>query len=84
MYRNKLDMGATIPVIIDGDTYYACCPGCADKLKLNYQDSQFGVDEYSHHKVKKSQAFIVLSDKSNGKVKYFESKKNFDLLEIQK
>ena len=78
MYRNKLNVGSSIPVIIDGDTYYVCCPMCADKLKLNYQDSRFAVDKYSHNSVKKSNAFIVLDKKSNGKVSYFESGENFN------
>ena len=78
MYRNKLNVGSSIPVIIDGDTYYVCCPMCADKLKLNYQDSQFAVDKYSHQRVKKTKAFIVLDKKSNGKVSYFESGENFN------
>lgn len=78
MYRNKLIVGSSIPVIIEGDTYYVCCPMCADKLKLNYQDSRFAVDKYSHHRVKKSNAFIVLQKKSNGKVSYFESGENFN------
>jgi hypothetical protein len=78
MYRNNLIVGSSIPVIIDGDTYYVCCPMCADKLKLNYQDSRFAVDKYSLNSVKKSNAFIVLDKKSNGKVSYFESGENFN------
>jgi hypothetical protein len=77
MFRNELKMGLATPVLIDGETYYVCCPMCADKLKLNYQDSRFAVDKYSHHRVKKSKAFIVLEKKSNGKVSYFESEENF-------
>lgn len=78
MYRNKLNVGPSIPVVIDGETYYACCPICADKLKLNYQDSQFAVDKYSHQSVKKTKAFIVLDKKTKGEVSYFESEENFN------
>lgn len=78
MFRNELKMGTATPVLIDGDTYYVCCPMCADKLKLNYQDSQFAVDKYSRHRVKKTKAFIVLDKESNGKVSYFESEENFN------
>lgn len=78
MFRNELKLGTATPVIIDGDTYYVCCPMCADKLKLNYQDSQFAVDKYSHRRVKKSKAYVVLEKKSNGKVSYFESEENFN------
>jgi len=77
MFRNELKMGPATPVLIDGETYYVCCQMCADKLKLNFHDSQFAVDEYSHHRIKKSKAFIVLTKKSNGKVSYFESEENF-------
>lgn len=78
MYRNKLIVRSSIPVLIDGETYYVCCPMCADKLKLNYQDSRYAVDKYSHQPVKKTKAFIVLDKKSNGKVSYFESEENFN------
>lgn len=33
MYRNKLNMGPFIPVLIEGETYFVCCNGCGDKLK---------------------------------------------------
>ena len=78
MYRNKLNVGPSIPVLIDGETYYGCCQGCADKLTQNYQDSQYGEDKFSHHRIKKTKAFIVLQKKSNGKVNYFESEENFN------
>jgi len=78
MYRNKLNVGPSIPIVIDGETYYVCCPMCADNLKLNNQDSQFAVDKFSHQRVKKTKAFIVLDKKSNGKVSYFESEENFN------
>ena len=78
MYRNKLNVGPSIPVVIDGETYYVCCLGCGDKLKQNYQDSQYGEDKFSHHRIKKTKAFIALTKKSNGKVSYFESEENFN------
>jgi len=78
MFRNELKMGTTTPVLIDGETYYVCCPMCGDKLKFNYQDSQFAVDQYSHHRIKKAKAFIVLDKKSSGKVSYFEFEENFN------
>jgi hypothetical protein len=78
MYRNKLNVGPTIPVLIDGETYYVCCPGCGEKLKQNYQNSQYGEDKITHHLIKKSKAFIALTKKSNGKVSYFESEENFN------
>lgn len=78
MFRNQLIMETTKSVKIDGEIYYACCPGCAEKLKNNYQESQFALDEYSHHLIKKSKAFIVLDKKTKGKVRYFESERNFN------
>ncbi|BBE19898.1 hypothetical protein AQPE_4086 [Aquipluma nitroreducens] len=78
MYRNKLNVGPSIPVVIDGETYYVCCQGCGDKLKQNYQDSQYGEDKFSHHRIKKTKAFIALTKKSQGKVSYFESEENFN------
>ena len=78
MYRNKLNVDPSIPVLIEGETYYVCCQGCADKLQQNYQDSQYSEDKFSHHRIKKTKAFIVLQKKSNGKVNYFESKENFN------
>jgi|APDOM4702015159_1054818.scaffolds.fasta_scaffold16331_3 YHS domain-containing protein len=80
MYWNKLNVGTSIPVVIDGETYYVCCQGCADKLKQNYRDSQYGEDKFSHHRIKKTKAFIVLQKGSNGKVSYFESEENFNHL----
>ncbi len=84
MFRNQLIMEEVNSVEIEGETYYACCPGCADKLKSNYKDSQFAVDRYSHHRIKKSKAFIVLDNKTKGKVRYFESEKNFNQINNSK
>lgn len=78
MYRNKLNMGLSIPVLIGGEFYYVCCKGCGDKLKQNYQNSQYSEDKFSHNRIKKTKAFIVLQKKSNGKVSYFESEENFN------
>lgn len=78
MFRNQLIMEAASSIEIDGQTYYACCPGCAEKLKNNYQESQFAIDEYSHHRIRKTKAFIILNNKSTRKVSYFESEKNYN------
>lgn len=78
MFGDELKAKPTKAVLIEGETYYVCCQKCADKLKLNFHDSLFAKDAYSHHKVKKSSAFIVLSDRSKGKVRYFESENNFN------
>ena len=78
MFSNVLKMGPTKSVLIDGEIYYVCCPGCEDNLKHNYQDSQYAVDVYSHHRIKKSKAFIVLNKNSSRKVRYFESEKNLN------
>jgi len=78
MFGDELKTRPTKTVLIEGETYYVCCAMCADKLKLNFHDSQFAVDEYSHHRIKKSKAFIVLTKKSNGKVSYFESEENYN------
>jgi len=78
MFGDELKTRPTKTVLIEGETYYVCCQMCADKLKLNFHDSQFAIDEYSHHRIKKSKAFIVLTKKSNGKVSYFESEENFN------
>lgn len=80
MYRNKLNVGPSIPIVIEGETYYVCCQGCADKLQQNYQDSQYGEDKFTHHRIKKTKAFIALQKGSNGKVSYFESEENFNHL----
>ncbi len=78
MFGNDIKTRPTKAVLIEGETYYVCCQMCGDKLKLNLHDSQFAVDEYSHHRIKKSKAFIVLTKKSNGKVSYFESEENYN------
>ena len=78
MFRNQLIIGATSSIVIDGETFYVCCPGCADNLKNNYMDSQFAFDGYSHHKIKKTKAIIVLKNKNNLKVGYFETENNFN------
>ncbi len=78
MFGDELKTRPTKTVLIEGEAYYVCCQMCADKLKLNVHDSQFAIDEYSHHRIKKSKAFIVLDKKANGKVSYFESEENFN------
>ena len=84
MFRNQLIMEESSAVDIDGETFYACCPGCADNLRSNNADSQFAIDEYSHHRIKKSKAFIVLDNKAKGNVRYFESEENFKHYNNQK
>ena len=68
---NDLFMGrAQIPVIVDGRTYYGCCPDC--KAKLEKQPAvRIARDPVTGEAVDKAKAVIVQD--GSGKVLYFAS-----------
>ena len=80
MYGNEIQGKPAISFLIGNETFYACCKRCQKKLMNNFQQSQFAVDPFSHNRIKKSQAIIVLNQKIGGKVNYFESINNFNKL----
>jgi len=83
MYGNEIQGKPAIAFSIGNETFYACCKRCQRKLMNNFQQSQFAIDPFSHNRIKKSQAIVVLNQKSYGKVDYFESINNFIKLKEQ-
>lgn len=68
---NDQFMGRTqIPVVVEGRTYYGCCPACKEKLEKQ-PESRMAVDPVSGAQVDKARAIIVQD--SAGKVLYFAS-----------
>lgn len=64
-----------IPVEAGGQTYYGCCDNCKSTLQ-NDASSRMAKDPVSNKFVDKSKAVIAAS--SNGEVRYFENKTNFE------
>lgn len=59
-----------IPVVVDGRTYYGCCPACKDKLEKQ-PAARTAHDPVTGEQVDKSKAVIVQD--GSGKVLYFAS-----------
>ncbi len=64
-----------IPVEVDGETYYGCCPGCAAAIQANPDRFIWAVDPVSGRRIKKSRAVIY---SYRGKAYYFESQKTLE------
>lgn len=63
-----------IPIVIDGRTYYGCCPMCKERLGKD-EASRYAVDPVSGKKVDKATALIGALP--GGRVVYFESAETF-------
>lgn len=59
---------AQIPIVVEGRTYYGCCPACKDKLEKQ-PASRMALDPITGEQVDKARAIIVQD--SAGKVMYF-------------
>lgn len=59
-----------IPVVVDGRTYFGCCPACKQKLNES-AEARSAIDPVSGKPVDKAQA--VIGRKADGSVLYFES-----------
>lgn len=68
---NDLYMGRTqIPVIVEGRTYYGCCPACKEKLEKQ-PTVRTARDPVTGEDVDKARA--VIAQDPTGKVLYFAS-----------
>lgn len=61
---------AQIPVIIEGRTYFGCCPMCKQKLEAS-AEARSAIDPVSGRPVDKARA--VIGRRADGSVLYFES-----------
>jgi YHS domain-containing protein len=59
---------AQIPIVVEGRTYYGCCPACEEKLEKQ-PASRMALDPVTGEQVDKARAIIVQD--SAGKVMYF-------------
>ena len=72
---NDLFMGRRqIPVIVEGRTYYGCCPACKEKLEKQ-PAVRNARDPVTGEEVDKARAVIVQD--GSGKVLYFASEDTF-------
>lgn len=62
-----------IPVVVEGKTYYGCCPMCKERLARDAA-SRVAVDPVSGKSVDKATA--VIGALKGGDVLYFENEKN--------
>lgn len=76
-YVNNKFMGIKqIPVVVEGKTYYGCCPDCVGKIKT-LREVRYSKDPLTGKEVDKALAYIVLSPKGNNDVLYFESEQSY-------
>lgn len=70
MINDEVMKKPQIPVVVEGKTYYGCCPACATTLK-NDPSSRYSKDPATGKEVDKAVAFIT--EGPNGIALYFES-----------
>lgn len=75
MMNNRVFDKPQIATVVEGKTYYGCCPMCADKLK-NDVSLRTATDPISSKSVDKASA--VIGADTHGMTYYFENKENFD------
>jgi len=68
-----------ISVIVNGKTYYGCCPSCEAKLKNNI-NARMAIDPISKKQVDKATA--VIGAKFDTSVLYFENEENMKAYKI--
>lgn len=73
MMNNAAFPNDQIPTVVEGKTYYGCCPMCAGKLKSD-PALRKAVDPVSGKEVDK--ALAVVGVDSKGKAHYFENESN--------
>ena len=73
MMNNAAFPNDQIPTIVEGKTYYGCCPMCAGKLKSD-PALRRAVDPVSGKEVDK--ALAVVGVDTEGKAHYFENENN--------
>ena len=73
MINNKLFDKVQIPTIVNGKTYYGCCPMCKEKLEKS-PEARSATDPVSNKKVDKSTA--IIGAEADGTVHYFENEAN--------
>ena len=74
MINDRFMSAPQIPVVVEGKTYYGCCPMCERRLR-DEPASRFGVDPVSKKRVDKAAA--VIGKLESGAVLYFESEQTF-------
>jgi YHS domain-containing protein len=76
MVRNHFMGRPQLAVQAEGNSYYGCCAGCANRL-LQDATARTAIDPLTHNTVDKSLA--VLAKTSRGSVLYFENEANLEL-----
>lgn len=74
MINNKHFGIPQIPVVVEGKTYYGCCPMCEAKLKASVQ-ARIAADPVSGNAIDKASA--VIGALTDGSVLYFENEETF-------
>lgn len=70
MINDEVMKKPQIPVVVEGKTYYGCCPACAKTLKGD-PSSRYSKDPQTGKEVDKAKAFIT--EGPSGAALYFES-----------
>lgn len=78
MVNNMYMNAPQIPVVVNNETYYACCTKCVKDLNTN-NASHFAIDPLSKRKIDKATAFITIKPDRSGEVLYFQSEENAKL-----
>lgn len=75
MVNNTYMGNDQIPVLVNGRTYYGCCPKCVTDLNTD-ESTRIAVDPFSKKVVDKARSFISINPDKKGAILYFESEGN--------
>lgn len=75
MVNNRFMNKEQTPVPVNNSVYYGCCEKCVEALK-NDSTFRYALDEYTHQKVDKANAVILLKPASDEEVLYFATEEN--------
>ncbi len=80
MVNDQLMGKEQIPVLVDGRTYFGCCPGCKERLQKDAK-IRTAVDPVTGRSVDKASA--VIGVRRTGDVLYFENHANFETYQLE-
>lgn len=75
MVNDQLFSKEQVPTVVEGKTYYGCCPMCASKLSSETSMRQ-ATDPISGKVVDKATAVVGATE--DGSVRYFENNENLE------
>jgi YHS domain-containing protein len=78
MVRGDIKSKGSLPIQIEGRTYYGCCEKCLTKLEQNIDNIQYAVDPVSGQTFSKADAIVRQDPQDHKRVLFFKSDETYD------